>query len=145
MLSWSAQRNESPTNTIPTASIMPDRNGTEIATMYVGHYGIEPQAEGESNHGFRARVADRLRNNGQIIDAHEAFTNRYHDEPAREGDDTLDDPNTGIMGACALALQGRPDHGFGDDLAAGVYVSKPKSSRAADDMLIMLAMALGGR
>jgi len=121
---------------------MPDKNGNEIATMYVGHYGIEPQAEGEDNRTFRSRVADVLRSNNLIIDAHEAYTNRYHDE---KQDDILDSPTTGIVGAVALAMQGKQDKDIGYDMAAGVCVQKKQHDPTSDDALVMLMMALGGR
>lgn len=111
--------------------------------MYVGHYGIEPQAEDETNAAFRARVAGVLRGRMLVVDAHEAYTNRYHDEKPEDGDDVLDSPVTGIMGATALAMQGKPDKDIGYDLAAGVYVQKKQRDPAADDMLVMLAMLMG--
>lgn len=121
---------------------MPDKNGNEIATMYVGHYGIEPQAEGESNAAFRSRVADVLRRKGLVIDAHEVYVNRYHDEKT---DDPLDSAMTGITGAVALALSGQNSVDMGHDFAAGVYVKTPQRSPEADNALVMLAMLMGGR
>ena len=123
---------------------MPDPNGIEIASMYVGHHGIEPKAENETNTGFRARVASVLRAENKVVDAHEVFSNRYHDEKVEDGETS---PAVGVMGAAAATLKGmRPD--LGTDLAAGVYLTEKeqRKNRGVDEAMLMLAMAmLGGK
>jgi hypothetical protein len=124
---------------------MPDPNGTEIAQMYVGSFGIEAQRADEPNHAFRNRVAQILRTNRQIIDAHEVQNNRFHDED-RDNEDGSEVVK-GVMGAAALALSG---HGELDSTLidrAGYELTK-KREREMDpayaDMMMMLVSALGG-
>lgn len=132
---------------------MPARDGVDLAKMYVGYYGITAQAEGESNADFRARVAGALRRENKIVDAHEVFTNRYHDEKP-SGDDLTDHAVTdGIAGALKLVLDGNPvAERCGPDYArleteqvAGTLTRlQPDRDEAADNALVMLAMMLGG-
>lgn len=121
---------------------MPDPNGIEIASMYVGHHGIEPKAETETNSGFRARVATVLRAENMVVDAHEVFSNRFHDEKVEEGEIS---PAIGAIGAAATTLKGmRGD--LGTDLAAGVYLTEKEQRKnsGADEAMLMLALALMG-
>lgn len=121
---------------------MPDPNGIEIASMYVGHHGIEPKAETETNSGFRARVANALRAENMVVDAHEVFSNRFHDEKVGDGETS---PAIGALGAAAAALKGMPPD-MGTDLAAGVYLTEQEKRKnsGADEAMLMLAMALMG-
>lgn len=120
---------------------MPASDGIEIASMYVGQFGIAPKAEDESAAAFRSRVADVLRANRMIVDAHEAYTNKYHDEAVGEGELSA---ATGAMGACALALGGHKQESVGDDIVAGLYVKHaPPPDPQRDALLLMMAMLSG--
>jgi hypothetical protein len=90
-----------------------------------GHdFGI-PQGQNESDDAYRSRVAGELRQQGHIIEAHEAFAGRRYDDPEQG---PLD-PMTGVFGAAAQALAGRdyslhkPERQIGDDIATGELVS----------------------
>ena len=113
--------------------------GNQLATEYAKYYGIQEQAEGESDYDFRYRVAGVLREKGNIIEAHEAFNNERYENS--------DNVMTGIMGAAAQAMQGVEyskdgQHKIDDDFAAGTIVQKPKD----DPTTALLALLLfGGR
>ena len=87
---------------------------------------------------FRNRVANAIRAQGHIIEAHEAQSNALYDDP--DGD-----AMTGIFGAVAQAMQGTHYRGdpIGNDIAAGVVASKKKDSMS-DALVVLLAM-MGGR
>lgn len=116
--------------------------GTEITAQRANEFGLEPQGEKESDTAFRERISGKLRDMGQLVEAHEAHANALYDDP--EGG-----AMTGIMGAVSQALQ-RTNYGssgsgaVGIDIAAGTVASKP-SDPAADAMLVLFATLLGGR
>ena len=111
-----------------------------LVAEYAGYYNIAPQAEGESDTNFRHRVAGELRNQGHIIEAHEAQQNARYDESSNVMD--------GIAGAMAMALQG-VNYGstgsrlVGDEIAAGAVVRNPKPEMSMAE--IMIAMMLSER
>ena len=126
---------------------MPDPNGVDIALMYVGHDGIQPQGPDEPNFAFRSRVAQVMRSKGKIVDAHEIQTNRFHDENLKE--DGGGDVRKGCMGAAALALSGhgKIDSTVIDRTAYDVMKKREEERNNPDyaDALLMLVSALGGR
>jgi len=69
-------------------------------------------------------VAEELRRQGHIIEAHEAYSGRRYDDPTQGPTGLM----VGIIGAVAQAMQGReyspndPERQIGDDIVAGVYV-----------------------
>ena len=95
------------------------------------HYKIEKQKD-ESDNEYRSRVAEVLRKQGKIIEAHEAFSGRRYDDPEQGPTG----PMTGIFGAIAQTTQGREysphdsDRRIGDDIAAGVCVQDRDDSTA---------------
>ena len=110
-----------------------------LATEYAGYYTIAPQGDNESNLSFRERVAGGLRDQGELILAHEAYQNARWDESA--------DVVTGITGALAQVMRGKNygskgNRQIGDDLAVGYLVENPKPDN--DPMMAMLAMLLFG-
>ena len=113
-----------------------------LATKYAKYYDIPAQLDGESDAAFMARVAGELRNQGRIVEAHEASQNKRYDE---DGGDMV---MTGLYGAMAMALQG-VDYGstgdtlIGDEIAAGLIATAPK--RDTDPLMALLAMALFGK
>ena len=106
----------------------PKFNPYGLANEYAGYLGLT-QNEGEGDDAFKSRVTGELRAQGQIIEAHEAYSGRRYDDP----DQGPTGPMTGIFGAVAQAMQGReysphdPERQIGDDIAAGVV------SRAGKD------------
>lgn len=123
---------------------MPNPNGVDIANMYVGYNGIEPQKEGESNYSFRQRVAGVLRNDNKIVDAHEVINNRYHDEQL--DDDTTNPVVDGICGAAALALSGHGDikSTVIDEAANKLRLKRYREERNRDGMINAYMMLLAG-
>lgn len=122
--------------------------GTRLATTYAQYYKIDPQREGESDYDFRYRVSGILRQQGKLIEAHEAFNDSRYDDPENGGDVI-----TGIEGAMAFILQGhgfngnpaRPSNGerqIDDDFVAGTVAKAPKMS--ADEAMMLITM-LGGK
>lgn len=112
-----------------------------LATEYAIYYGIAPQSENETDLAFRSRVSGILRDHGQIIEAHEVYSDKRYD--AEDGADVM----TGIMGAVAQAMQDKHygSHGarqIGDDFAAGMLVQNPEPK--LDPMAAMMAMLLFG-
>lgn len=111
-----------------------------ITAQRAQEFDILPQQEGESDYDFRNRVSGILREQGHIIEAHEAYQNALYDDP---------DSNcmTGIIGAAAQAMQG-VDYGgdgvhrMGNDIAAGIYTQYKKQE---DPLMALLAMALFDR
>lgn len=111
-----------------------------LATEYAGYYGIAAQGVNESDIDFRHRVAGALRDKGNVIEAHEAQQDKRYDE---DGGDMV---TSGIVGAVAMALQGK-DYGsrgssrVGDEIAAGVIAqSPPKPKMSVDEVMLMVAM-----
>jgi hypothetical protein len=110
-----------------------------LATDYAAYYKIAPQGKGESDFDFRSRVSGILRDRGQIIEAHEAYADKFFDES--------DDVMTGVMGAVAQAFHGT-DYGsrgvrqIGDDFAVGTLVKNPKPK--VDPMMALMAVMLFG-
>ena len=105
-------------------------NWTEIRAQ---EFDIAPQRENESESEFRHRVAEELRQQGCIVEAHEALTNRLYDD---------DNPQalTGIAGAVAKAVQGRdyPGSQVGSDIAAGTVAKHQRPNEA----MLLLALLL---
>lgn len=112
--------------------------GMELVRTRAREFGIAGQQEEESDGAFQARVANTLRRQGHIIEAHEVHSGRLYDDP--EGD-----AMTGIAGAIAKAMQGKdyPDDEVGTDIAAGAVITEPEDN-TRNALIIMLAMALGG-
>jgi hypothetical protein len=113
-----------------------------LATQYAEYYKIEAQREGESDLEFRSRVSGALRDQGKLIEAHEAYQDKRWDEL---GDEMV---NTGIKGAIAQMMAGVDYHVHGEqqigaDIAAGIIVQNPEPE-VSPDMLLM-AMPLFGR
>jgi hypothetical protein len=113
-----------------------------ITTQRAKEFGLNPQAEGESDMAFRNRVSGRLRDMGHLIEAHEAYSDRLYDDP--EGD-----AMTGVIGAIAQAMQGR-DYGkrgsdqIGVDIAAGLHTQHAeRSNPSANALMLMMAMLTG--
>lgn len=136
---------------------MPARDGIEIATMYVGYYGIQPKAPDESNADFRARVAGVLRRESKVIDAHEVFANCYHDEERPEDAGLGNPASLGALGHVALALNQPSDRApmnetgnarvdMETDQIAGLSLqhSKRYDPGMANAMLLLVA-AMSGR
>ncbi len=119
--------------------------GVEFTATLAAYHHIDPQGPDESETAFRERVSGTLRDQGHVIEAHEAYHNQRYDEG---GDDGVGGPMVGAFGAAALALAGR-DFGstgvrlIGDEMMAGVIVKEP---RPRDDgaALLVLAMAMMG-
>ena len=92
-----------------------------LAREYGAYYGIE-QRENESGSAYRSRVAGELRRKDMLIEAHEAFSGRTHDDPAQGPTG----PMTGILGAVSQIMQRteypshNPERQIGDDIAEGV-------------------------
>jgi len=108
-----------------------------LATQYAEYCGIEAQREGESDLAFRSRVSGALRDQGKLIEAHEAYQDKRWDE---DGGVSL-----GIMGAMAQLMQGVDYHVSGEqqigaDLAAGVVVQNPKPEVSLDALLLAMAL-----
>jgi len=97
-----------------------------LARQYGEHYEI-PQQKDELDSAYRSRVAGELRRQGNVIEAHEVFSGRRHDDP-NQGPTG---PMAGIFGAVAQAMQGReyspddPERRISNDIAAGVIVRSP--------------------
>ena len=111
-----------------------------LATKYAQYYKIEAQQKDESDMDFRQRVSVTLREKGHIIEAHEA----YQDKFCEDSDNVV----TGIFGAIAQALSGTRYGGdpVGNDIAAGTLVRYQMSpewqaKRASDKLLASLLMA----
>jgi len=111
-----------------------------LATEYAQYYDIEAQREGEHDSAFRSRIAGVLRDQGRLIEAHEAQQDARCDESGMV--------NTGIMGAIAQAFHG-VDYGVsgeqqvGVDIAAGVVMQHPEEKMTPEGAL--MAMALFGK
>lgn len=111
--------------------------GTEITTQRAREFNLPPQQENEDEMSFRRRVSGALRDQGNIIEAHEAFNNELYDQST--------DAMTGIIGALAQVSQdvdfgSKGDRQVDDDFAAGVVVQAPKE----DPSMALLAMMLFG-
>lgn len=111
----------------------------EITNQRANEFGIELQKEGESNAAYRDRVANAIRAQGHIIEAHEAQTNALYDNPNSGA-------MTGIMGAMAQALEGRSYGGnqVGNDIAAGVIAQSGRDTRSTG-LAALLAIMLSQR
>ncbi len=108
-----------------------------LATEYANYYNIPPQEENESNNQFQHRVAGALRDQGHIIEAHEAQHNARYDQN--------ENVMAGIAGAMAMAIQG-VSYGsassslVGDELAAGTIALSPKPDFSADELLLTMML-----
>lgn len=83
----------------------------------------------ESMTAFRRRVVGTLRTRGHLIEAYEALSGKLYDDPEQGPMG----PMAGILGAVAQRMQGisyssDPEQKMGDDLAAGVLVSRGEDS-----------------
>ena len=125
-----------------------DQNGKQSNTSVewtaerAAQFDIEGQRKGESNNAFRGRVSAILRQQGHIIEAHEARQNALYDDQ--------NNPLTemGIKGAVAQEMQGKyyttnPAEQVGDDIAAGGFVSTPE--RETDPTTAILTCLLFGK
>jgi hypothetical protein len=106
-----------------------------LATSHARDFHLPPQSNGESDVNFINRVADTLRSQGHIIEAHEARTGKFYD-------DNNEDAMTGIMGAVAQAMQGTRYGGnqVGNDIAAGTVAKSPKNEMTAEMALLMVLL-----
>jgi len=114
---------------------MPEDEGFDVnarARQYGEYYKIA-QRKGESDGSYRLRVAAELRQQGKIVEAHEAMSGRSYDDPA-QGDLG---PMAGIAGAMVQALRGRelsphdPERQLGDDCATGFLALNPSGTDSA--------------
>jgi hypothetical protein len=131
------------------ASPKPEKNW--VTAERAKEYNLPPQGPEESESAFRDRISGALRSMGHIIEAHEAATGKLYNDG---GENPLDDPMTGIMGALAQKMQGTKypantgSDQVGLDVAAGVHATN-KRHGALDGLspeLAILACALfGGR
>ena len=106
-----------------------------ITAQRAQEFGVAPQEDGENEMAFRNRVANAIRAQGHIIEAHEAQSNALYDDP--DGD-TM----TGIFGAVAQAMQGTHYSGdpIGNDIAAGVVASKKRDEGREAALLLQILM-----
>ena len=112
-----------------------------LAREYGTYYRIE-QRKDEPNELYRGRVAGELRRQGRLIEAHEAYSGRRHDDPSQGPAG----PMAGIFGAVTQAMQGRDysphdsERQIGHDITAGVVV---RHGRKADSALGAIFELLG--
>jgi len=112
-----------------------------ITAQRAQEFGIDSQGENEPDVAFRERVSGILREQGHIIEAHEALRNCLYD------DDPSGGVMEGIMGAMAGALHekqySRDGVGqVGDDIALGALASEPrKPEMSPETMLIACLLA----
>lgn len=106
-----------------------------ITSQRAQEFGIPPQGKDENTHTFRNRVANAIRAQGHIIEAHEAQSNKLYDDP--DGDAMI-----GITGAVAQALQGKNYRGdqVANDIATGAIASAKKHDTSAMVLLTALLM-----
>lgn len=100
-------------------------------------FGVEKQREGEDDSAYRNRVANELRKQGHIIEAHEAYNNALYDQS--------DAAMAGIAGALAQAMQ-RTNYGgdqIGNDIAAGVVATSKEPK--PDLGMLMMAILLSSK
>ena len=107
-----------------------------LATEYASYYKIEPQGESESDLDFRNRVSGALRDQGLIIEAHEAFQDASYKES--------DSVTSGIIGAMAQALYGNYGKSgstqVGDDIAVGHVIKSPKPEMSPEMVLLTILL-----
>jgi len=110
-----------------------------LATEYAKYYNIEPQRDNESDSNFKSRVSGKLRDAGNIIEAHEVAQDKRYD--ADGGENVM----AGIAGAMAMAMQGK-DYGskgsslIGDEIAAGRKAMSPK--KEIDPTMLLMKILL---
>lgn len=106
----------------------------DITRQRAQEFDIEPQGKDESDGDFRHRVSGAIRDQGHVIEAHEAYQGALYDES--------DQVMTGIFGAVAQTLYGDyGSHGssqVGDDIAAGTVMQNPRD----DDLGLLAVMAV---
>jgi len=113
-----------------------------LAIQYGADYKIK-RIRDETDDNYRSRVSGILRGRGNLVEAHEVFSGRRHDDP-EQGDLG---PITGLFGALAQVLEGKdyspndPERQIGDDLAVGI-VTRFKD-RSAETALATIFGALG--
>lgn len=83
-----------------------------------------PLLKDETPNEYRARLSGLLKEQGNIIEAHEVHCGRRFDDPSARGGY---DPMVGIAGVCAMALQDKKYSTdsylqVGDEIAAGGLV-----------------------
>jgi len=88
------------------------------AKIYAKEYGLVAQGKGETDSAFRARVAEKLRAMGKIIEAHEVVQNARWDDESGQGEMA----RAGVVGAVAKVVQDVEYSGdeIGSDIAAGI-------------------------
>ncbi|MFA5953366.1 MAG: hypothetical protein WC812_02115 [Candidatus Pacearchaeota archaeon] len=104
-----------------------DRNA--LAIRYGKDFGIE-RCSKESDSDYRVRVAGILREQGKIVEAHEALAGKLYDD----SDQGIDGPMTGLIGAMQKVKQkiefspNDPIRQLDDDICAGIIVTRDNSS-----------------
>lgn len=117
----------------------PETEEDMTATLNHAHdFGLPARQEGESAKAFRARISSALRDQGYMIEAHEAWAGKYFDQD--------DDAITGVMGAVAMGMSdvdfGTHDGKLvGDEIAAGVAAQAPKKDLS---MALLAVLLFGG-
>lgn len=108
-------------------------------------FGLPPQGRKESESAFRARISGALRDNGHIIEAHEAATGKLYDD---ENEIAM----SGITGALAQKMQGvnyrqSGSNQVGTDVAAGCVATNknPIELSGLRPEFLILACALFGK
>jgi hypothetical protein len=137
-------------NEAPSAATKITYGNNCITAQRASEYGIALQAQDESDHAFRRRVSGVLRDSNHLIEAHEAATNRLYNDG---GENSMEDPMTGIIGAIAQAMQGKNYNVSGADqvacdYAAGHIVKNPRKGAfdgMSPEMAILAATLFGGR
>lgn len=116
----------------------------EITTQRAKEFELAPQGENESDQSFRERVAGELRDQGHLMEAHEAYNNCLYDDPNGNA-------MTGIIGAIAQQMQGinygsAGNRQIGDDIAAGELTLKSHNEPPmAPDMALLMISLFGGK
>jgi hypothetical protein len=109
------------------------------ASMLAEYYGYEAQRDTETGHAFALRVAENLRRDGHMIEAHELTQGCRWDDQGH-GDAVMN----GIVGAIANAMHRPGSCSIGEDIAAGVVVQNPEPKPSLAAMLMMVEL-LGRR
>jgi hypothetical protein len=110
-----------------------------ITAQRAQEFGIALQGEGETDTAFRERVSGILRQQGRIIEAHEALCNRLYDNDPDGG------VMQGIMGAMAGAMYEKQYSRdgvsqVGDDIAMGGIVSEQRKPDLPPEMMLLACL-----